>query len=367
MNTPQSIAERSFYDPAIDGLRGIAILSVVLNHSMYCAAQDPTRIFQFPFLIQIGKSGAGGVSLFFILSALTLMISTQSRFLFESSPKAAFYIRRAFRILPLWWAFIFISFLIRQPSESVIIPHLFMYFGFLPKMNFTHVGWSLFVEETFYLFFPLIFLFLLRPIGAAAFFLMVLLLSGRFFSLNFDQVLPNSMQFLANIPFYHYVTFALGITCFHLTRVHSIQFQKTAASLPTIFWDSVAAISFLTGFISQAHSNYQILAFFIFISVSMINGTMTRRFLSTQILRSFGVCCYSIYLFHGLFLYLIRYTDWFRSLGGSPLSPDFQLLVAFILGAGASYLFGVFSFKYFEKTCVKLGKKTVQFFRLGLI
>jgi peptidoglycan/LPS O-acetylase OafA/YrhL len=359
----QSIADKSFYDPAIDGLRGIAILAVVLNHAMYCAVQDPSHTFKFPFLMKIGEAGAGGVSLFFVLSALTLMIATRSRFSKEGSPKAAFYIRRAFRILPLWWLFILISVLVRQPSESEIIPHVFMYFGFFPKMNFTHVGWSLFVEETFYLFFPLLFLLFLRPLGVFLFFLTVLLLSGRILPTNFEAFLPDALAFFTRIPFFHYVTFALGIACFHFTKVNSVHFQKYTSLLPKFFWDIVAIFALLTGFLSKAHSNYQIAAFFFLVLIAMIEGTKTKHILSTPILKIFGISCYSIYLFHGLFLYSIRYTEWFQSLGADPLGPDFQLLIAFVLGAGVSCIFGIYSFKYLEKPCVELGKKAV--YKLG--
>lgn len=364
MDTPKSIADSRFYDPAIDGLRGLAILLVVLNHSTVCALQEPTRSFRFPVLAEIGKAGSGGVSLFFILSSLTLMVATRARFAHESSPKLSFYIRRSFRILPLWWVFIFVSIPIRRASGDVLFPHLFMYFGFIPHMNFTHVGWSLFVEETFYLFFPLLFTALLSPIGTFLFLAVTAVFSGRFFSFGLADILPSSLQVMARVPVYHYVTFALGLVCFQITKSNGERFHRYSRLVPKTVWDAIALAAFGASFFFRPHGNLHILSCFVFILACMVEGTQTRRLLSLNWLRTFGICCYSIYLFHGLFLFSIRYTSAFKALGGAPFSPDIQLIVAFLVAALVSYAFGKISFERFERPCVRLGKDVIR--RLGL-
>jgi len=81
---------------SVDALRGIAFLCVLLVH----AAQAVPDFF--------GRSaalaGCYGVSLFFIASAFTLFASHQKRSGFDRAPLPAFFIRRTFRILPLFWA-----------------------------------------------------------------------------------------------------------------------------------------------------------------------------------------------------------------------------------------------------------------------
>ncbi|MGZ3768563.1 MAG: acyltransferase family protein [Bdellovibrio sp.] len=365
MKVPQSISEKEFYEPAIDGLRGVAILLVILNHSMKCAQQNSAQGFLDPLLVQLGEGGSGGVSLFFILSALTLMISTSVRFSQEKSPKTAFYLRRSFRILPLWWLFILISVIVRKPASGEILPHVFMYFGFLPRMNFTHVGWSLFVEESFYLFFPFIFSLILRLPGALLFFFVTLLFSKRIIFLTDFNLFLQSFGFLSRIPLYHYVTFGLGIICYHITKSNELRFQAWAKTLPKLFWDCIVFLSFLAALLFQAHSNFQIFACFVLVIASMPTGTLIRSLLSNKLLRTFGVCCYSIYLFHGLFLFSIRYTDWFRSLGTKPLNSSIQMLMAFALAVCASFLFGVISFRWLERSCVHAGKRVIQKFDFG--
>src|SRR4051794_15059423 len=105
MQMPKSISEQGTHDPAIDGLRGLAILLVILCHVSLCVMHDPLRPYQSAFLEALDCGGSSGVSLFFVLSSFTLMRSTFARFQSEATPKLNFYIRRAFRILPLWWLY----------------------------------------------------------------------------------------------------------------------------------------------------------------------------------------------------------------------------------------------------------------------
>src|SRR5437764_933425 len=142
MEMPESIAEKGTHDPAVDGLRGLAILLVITCHVSLCTMHDPLRPYSTPLLQALDRGGSGGVSLFFVLSAFTLMRSTTARFPKELRPKLAFYIRRAFRILPIWWCYVPLSAAVRHAPKSEILPHLLMYFGFQSTPSFTRIGWS---------------------------------------------------------------------------------------------------------------------------------------------------------------------------------------------------------------------------------
>lgn len=359
MQVPKSIAENTVYDPAIDGLRGLATLMVILDHTTLCALQDSTNPFHYSWIATLGRGGAAGVSLFFILSSFTLMLSTSTRYYRENTPRLNFYIRRAFRILPLWWIFIPVSAFVRNSPKELIVPHLFMYFGFLKGANFTHVGWSLFVEETFYVFFPLIFIFLLRLKGALTFFVICLLLSARIPGVNLESMSPTWLKFIFELPLRHYATFSLGILCFHLIKSDDLSVQKL--KIPIHLWDFFAIPLFIASFFfTENHGNFNIFSFFILVLAALQDGTWIRRFLHAKLLRTFGVCCYSIYLFHGLFLFWFRHTLFFRSLGAAPLFPECQMIIGFIIAAAVSYFVGGLSFRYFEQPCVQVGKWIVN-------
>jgi len=150
---------RSYY-PALDGLRGFAILGVLLQHN-------------FSFL-PVPKFGWVGVDLFFVLSGfliteILLQTKEQKNFL------PNFYIRRILRIFPLYYGslILFFSFapLISQFKDqySYYSANQGMLWTYLqnwlyiakPKLDnhtvFSHY-WSLSVEEQFYLVWPLIIL-----------------------------------------------------------------------------------------------------------------------------------------------------------------------------------------------------------------
>lgn len=67
----RSIAEKRYHHAYIDGLRGVAILLVLVQHTYRALLQLP-KPMSFPFLGGFLTTGGLGVPLFFIVSAFTL-------------------------------------------------------------------------------------------------------------------------------------------------------------------------------------------------------------------------------------------------------------------------------------------------------
>ncbi|MEY4511388.1 MAG: hypothetical protein RLZZ450_3510 [Pseudomonadota bacterium] len=80
----------------VDALRGYAIFGVVAVHAS--AVVSPAT----PSLLRAYQAGAHGVQLFFVASALTLCMSWEARASSEQTPIRNFYLRRLFRILPMF-------------------------------------------------------------------------------------------------------------------------------------------------------------------------------------------------------------------------------------------------------------------------
>ncbi|HLK06211.1 MAG TPA: acyltransferase [Candidatus Acidoferrum sp.] len=167
--------------PELDGLRGIAIFIVVLLHYFYRVMAPATPSYQrFQSIFRLGWTG---VDLFFVLSGFLIGgILLDAR----SSPNyfKTFYIRRFFRIIPIYylWILAYIVLiaaggsLLRQHMNSHQLPGLgfpvFEHFFFLQNivvpeyqtifLYWFGVLWSLAVEEQFYLVAPLVIRFLKR-------------------------------------------------------------------------------------------------------------------------------------------------------------------------------------------------------------
>lgn len=149
--------------PALDGLRGLAILLVLFRHLGYTAGKDQSWWIQS--ISGITLSGLIGVDLFFVLSGFLitgiLFDALGYRHYFKT-----FYMRRFLRIFPLYYGYLLLLLLLTHPlhlSWHRNLPVLLTYTQniFLQKpysvlWYYTGQFWSLAVEEQFYIVWPLI-------------------------------------------------------------------------------------------------------------------------------------------------------------------------------------------------------------------
>ena len=143
--------------PALDGVRGVAIALVLLSHVLHD---------------RVSSAGWIGVDLFFVLSGFLITgILWDSR---ERPHRArTFYIRRALRILPLYYGVLFVLFVAVPIVHAVptdeyrqLVSEQWWYWAYLPNwliaLKHRIDGgslawfWSLAIEEQFYLVWPLL-------------------------------------------------------------------------------------------------------------------------------------------------------------------------------------------------------------------
>jgi len=145
--------------PELDGLRGIAILLVLMRHYIH-----------HPSLLLLGPQwGWMGVNLFFVLSGF-LITSILLRLADHPGALKIFYARRSLRIFPLYFLALVVYFAASaavgtpQPGKTVFlyatflqafIPPLVTHLKIVPHPDWVVMGfavlWSLSVEEYFYL------------------------------------------------------------------------------------------------------------------------------------------------------------------------------------------------------------------------
>lgn len=162
----------------LDGLRGIAILMVVLYHVWLITWLDHS--INLPGWLNINlnfipETGFLGVELFFFISAFCLFYP-YARYMFEGAKFQSvkeFTYRRIIKIIPSYYLSILLIMMFFQPNVGTlkdtlwdIFTHLFLIHNFFPETFGTINGvfWSLGVEVQFYVVFPfLCMLFRKRP------------------------------------------------------------------------------------------------------------------------------------------------------------------------------------------------------------
>jgi peptidoglycan/LPS O-acetylase OafA/YrhL len=165
--------DKEAHIPVLDGLRGMAVLMVLLFHFW-----QGLPVYQHPFSPEISRGlslfsiGQKGVDLFFVLSGFLItgiLLRTRGAAHYFKN----FYIRRSLRIFPLYYAVVLGCILVGViwPAPEFQWHKTWWYLCYLQNIGMTFwpgsVGepghfWSLAVEEHFYLFWPLVVLWLNR-------------------------------------------------------------------------------------------------------------------------------------------------------------------------------------------------------------
>jgi peptidoglycan/LPS O-acetylase OafA/YrhL len=347
-----AIGEGAPRDRLIDGWRGMSVLLVIVGHTIgfrfiEIFAPRPFRLLltdqplngfdlvkNIIFRIISPLPGLG-VDIFFIISGYlitTLMMREEQDLGFLSV--RAFYVRRCCRILPAFFAFLLIMFLLSSlniiwiPRTSFILSGLFL--CDLPQASCTwglaHT-WSLGVEEQFYLVWPILFLLLRkrREIGLAVIF-------ASLIALSITQPLALSFANIAVGGLY-----ALSDHVKELIRRLSTSRFITFATIAFLLEPVLASSPVALGVFSAIRP--ALLAVVFFGTIAGVGPIV--RIVSAEWLRKLGVVSYSAYLWQQL----------------STAPPDFygsygvlRIPILFVLPA-------VLSYWLIEKPMIRVGHR----------
>jgi peptidoglycan/LPS O-acetylase OafA/YrhL len=308
--------------PALDGLRGIAILLVLLHHFAWV----PITMTGLPgVVLGFTRIGWVGVELFFVLSGFLI-----TGILVDSKPAenylSTFYIRRALRILPLYYGCVFIVFILLPSLGKAGIPNLprqitsgqlWYWFYAGNWASFWNAGaycfghfWSLAVEEQFYLFWPWIVLMTSRRTLARVCILLILVGPAVRAFLHFRGVDPD----LIYISTWCYLdTLALGSIAALIVR-DELWTRLWIPQLNKLIYPSLLAFV-LIGMVDRRYENdatfifglFPISLFFAGLVFRVVattgSNSLLQRILQTGWLRSYGRYSYAIYVYHGIFWY----------------------------------------------------------------
>jgi peptidoglycan/LPS O-acetylase OafA/YrhL len=352
----------------VDHLRGIAILMVIAVH----AAQAVPNLSGA--LIILARYGQMGVQLFFVVSAYTLCRSHMSR-MNEANSTTKFYIRRLFRIAPLYYLAIALYWLIdtvvsgfdRGPTPGSytllnIAANILFTHGFVPSANNVIVpgGWSIGTEMAFYAVFPILISLCLTVYsrhGARAIWILVavaIVLSSaasitcaHFFRAPLEDNSFLYFNLLVQAP-----VFMLGIAAFFQYRE-----SRMAIAAPRLSMLAFVILTLIAKMLMHQNTNVAIAILPVVSGASFVflldACRATQR--SWRMLARIGQVSYSMYIFHFLFV-------WYVAGLILPKSPDVKypsLVFAAIFFGGAALTFALAQVTEasIERRGIAIGKK----------
>ncbi len=317
-NTVESVKHLNFHKriPALDGLRGIAILAVFFRH--YAGGLEKTATSTgLHVLGMVFNFGWSGVDLFFVLSGFLItgiLYDTEGRPGYYKN----FYVRRVLRIFPPYYLLAVIYLLL----TPVVAAHwkwgqlsFLVYLGYpialiwpglgevSPLVHITHL-WSLCAEEQFYMIWPwtiarlrsgVAILYACVAVGVATLLLRIAICVTGWVNINWTHdFLGCRMDALA-------MGAAIAIVVRGPLRGRVMKWA------PTVFFPaaaSVMAICFLRRTVDHVDPAIATIGFTLIaltygalLTMALRQGTWLERVLSLRVLRIFGKYSYAMYLF----------------------------------------------------------------------
>ena len=361
--------------PQLDGLRGTAIGLVLIFH---LADKHPLAQGFWHYAVTAAKLTWSGVDLFFVLSGFLIggiLLDAKH----SPSYYRTFYIRRATRILPIYWVLLCLFSLRFLPIR--VLPHEFgdfsitlipwwAYILFAQNFWMAVIGglgvgllaptWSLAVEEQFYLTIPFLVRHLrVRTLAIVLVATVVVVPVVRILFFHYD---PQALTACYVLMPCRADALSLGVLAAMLVRnpktwaAFAGQYKKVLPLNLVLF---AGVIGFtcagpLTG--AWISIRYSVLAIFyacFLVSVMAWPDRWAARLLKAPWLMKLGTISYFAYLYHIPIIELARRAVTHAALGLTENASD---LFAFFLGAMVTLALAAFSWKFFESPLVRWGK-----------
>jgi peptidoglycan/LPS O-acetylase OafA/YrhL len=363
--------------PALDGLRGIAILLVMLHHFTYYRPTAGIDLLIGNVLFFCWT----GVDLFFVLSGFLItgiLLDTRGSERYFTT----FYARRTLRIFPLYYLVLLVAFVVLPQFPTVHpvlvgqvgqvnLPPQWPYWLYLTNFSiadggwvhgWVDVAWSLAIEEQFYLLWPLV-IWLCPPRLVAPLCAVILVAEpiARTYARATD--VPSLSIFV--LPWFRLDGFAVGALLAVAQRRGLLPLLDRSA--PIVVIAGVAGIIVCT--IMGGHAwwwnrwmqqyGYSLIAITAgAMLVSAINRPadgLWPRMLSAGWLRAFGKYSYCLYLIHAPVMRAVREyvfnPEEYRAFGIAPWNAQ---LLFYVAAAAPAFALAWLSWRLFEAPILRL-------------
>ena len=334
-------------------------------------ASAALAIIAFHLSDHISRSGYTGrivtemmyvVLLFFVISGFVISYTLEQR----NKSNLNFYIRRVFRISPLFYSVFLIYilynvFILKQPLPPIDLTLLTLTYTFnlYPAYAYSYVGagWIVGVEMLFYILSPLMVYYIDNLNKAIAFFIASVIISYCFIKIMPIFTPPVIIDFYTYAAFPNQLpVFVVGIICYFIYRdiIPKINY-KLSASL-------ILGITFLgLMYFAYGHNFFlpnciRGLAFGCLLISIALNPT---KLITNRAFLFLGDISYSIYLIHPLIIFILFpsvYSTIHNIIGTGITAYIMCYIITLILVLPLAYL----SYISIEKQGIKIGKKLIM-------
>lgn len=305
--------------PALDGVRGLAILIVVIHNASWVlglSAWLPLKL-----IADLTATGWVGVQLFFVLSGFlitSILLATRE----SAHYLRNFYVRRVLRIFPLYYGFLILVFLVIGPLfaspewKAAARENQWWLWTFTSNwagplghgVPYLPHFWSLAVEEQFYLVWPFLVLLLTRRQLVAVCVAAILVTPVIRWGLRFEG-LPAVAAYEFTAARWDALAGGALLSLMSMTDFGRAQLGKHLAPLGLVSLVALVAIVLATKGFREGEILVQVIgqslavilcAWLVYVACapSSALGNATNKWLSAPWLRFLGKYSYAIYVFH---------------------------------------------------------------------
>lgn len=362
---PNGLAEHApKHLDSIESLRGVAALMVLLYHL--------AELVKIPLPGSLGFISTHfglGVPLFYTLSGFVLAYGYADR-LEGRTQIRRFYIRRLFRIAPLFYAMLALWLLANWvvwnkafPLQTLFLNMSFL-FGLVPGQHESIVwaGWSIGIEMLFYLVFPVIAVLVPSLRTALAGFVVACILSSAVFSTLSAAGLGSYayMNLGTHLPF-----FMGGVLAFRIwqatrfVRLPSLGWGLllTSGLLALMLASSDQVVLLVTRF-GLARSIWAVVFGMLLLSACYVRNPV----LESGPLRNLGKLSFSLYLLHPMIMVSLIKLDFPKYVVQLTDTAMANFLIASVVSIGLVWVCSILSFRFVESPGIEFGKRLAQRF-----
>ena len=348
----------------VDALRGLAILGVMMLHTKHYGS-DSLPIF-------IGKlldGGERGVQLFYLASAFTLFLSFKNRFYKETFPIRNFFIRRFFRIAPMYYLGI-VYYLFQDGfgprywlgdethiTALNIVSNLTFLHGFNPYWINSLVpgGWSVGVEMAFYAIVPILF-FKIKNINQAFLFFLFSAFLKLFLYLaliKFPMISPASLWKIYLVLYLpgQLPVFSLGIFFYFLISENQSLRSISGGSILLLSAMLIAQLSIDVKFFLPSHVLFSLVFLLLAYGLSLFQFKM----IVNPVINYIGKISFSMYLVHLAVLHWVKQFNLFNYWNNGMLNYATRFLFVLVSTMIISTIF----YNIIEVPFQNIGKKII--------